>query len=160
MQTELLQTISTLLASTDPNEIRGGLALVKSQLPSLAEDEGRDLLEMISALFYIDPLDLPGHLPVIEDAIALVGSMGAWAIPPLLRELGGGDVKAQMAIAQALGHMGAPAIDPLLFEYSACPEPACQNFILYALGKVKAPEIIQAVPAALEAASIHRPGDA
>ena len=70
MQPEMLQTISTLLASTDPNEIRGGLALVKSQLPTLAEDEGRDLLEMISALFYIDPLDLPGHVPVIEDAIA------------------------------------------------------------------------------------------
>ena len=34
MQQEMLQTISTLLASTDPNEIRGGLALVKSQLPS------------------------------------------------------------------------------------------------------------------------------
>ena len=60
---------------------------------------------MISALFYIDPLDLPDHVPVIEDAI-LVGSLGAWAIPPLLQELGGGDVKAQMAIAQALGRMG------------------------------------------------------
>ena len=153
MQQEVFQTIATLLASTDPNEIRGGLALVKSQLPSIGEDEGRPLLEMISALFYIDPLDLPGHVPVIEDAIALVGSMDAWAIPPLLQELGGGDVKAQMAIAQALGHMGAPAIDALLFEYNACPEPACQNFILYALGKVKAPEIVKAVPAALEAAA-------
>jgi HEAT repeat protein len=152
MQQEVFQTISTLLASTDPSELSAGLALVKSQVPSLGEDEGRSLLEMISALFYIDPLDLPGHLPVIEEAIALVGSMGTWAIPPLLQELGGGDVKAQMAVAQALGHMGAPAIEPLIFEYNACPEPACQNFILYALGKVKAPEIIKAVPAALEAA--------
>jgi HEAT repeat protein len=153
MQQEVFQTISTLLAGTDPDEIRDGLALVKSQLPALSEEEGQTLLEMISALFYIDPLDLPDHVPVIEDAIALVGSMGDWAIPPLLQELGGGDVKAQMAIAQALGHMGAPAIDTLLFEYNACPEPACQNFILYALGKVKAPEIVKAVPAALEAAA-------
>jgi HEAT repeat protein len=153
MQQEVFQTISTLLASNDPNEIRGGLALVKSQLPSLGEEEGRAVLEMISALFYIDPLDLPGHVSVIEDAIVLVGSMGTWAIPPLLQELGEGDVKAQMAIAQGLGHMGAPAIDALLFEYGACPEPACQNFILYALGKVKSPEIIKAVPAALEAAA-------
>ena len=55
-----------------------GWRWLKLQLPSLAEDEGRDLLEMISVLFYIDPLDLPGHVPVIEDAITLVGSMGAW----------------------------------------------------------------------------------
>lgn len=152
MQPEVFQTISTLLASTDPNELRAGLALVKSQLPSLGEQEGKVLLEMISALFYIDPLDLPDHLPVIEDAIALVGSMGAWAIPPLLLELSDGDVKAQMAVAQALGHMGTGAIEPLLFEYDACPEAGCRTFILFALGKVKAPEIIKAVPAALEAA--------
>ena len=38
MQQELYQTITTLLSSTDPNEIRGGLALVKSQLPSLGEE--------------------------------------------------------------------------------------------------------------------------
>jgi len=153
MQQEVFQTISTLLAGTDPGELSAGLALVKSQLPALGEDEGRSLLEMISALFYIDPLDLPGHVPVIEEAIALVGSMGAWAIPPLLQGLGEGDVKAQMAIAQALGHMGVPAIEVLLYEYNACPEPACQNFILYALGKVKSPEIVKAVPAALEAAA-------
>ncbi len=153
MQQELYQTITTLLSSTDPNEIRGGLALVKSQLPSLGEEEGCALLEMISALFYIDPLDLPGHVPVIEDAITLVGGMGTWAIPPLLKELGEGDVKAQMAIAQALGQMGTPAIEALLFEYNACPEPACQNFILYAMGKVKSSEVIKAVPLALEAAA-------
>lgn len=153
MQPEVYQTVSTLLSSTDPNELRAGLALVKSQLPGLGEQEGKALLEMISALFYIDPLDLPGHLPVIEDAIALVGSMGTWAIPLLLLEMGEGDVKAQMAIAQALGHMGARAIEPLLLEYDACPEAGCRTFILFALGKVKAPEIIQAVPAALEAAA-------
>lgn len=152
MQPEVFQTLSTLLASTDPTELRAGLALIKSQLPSLGEQDGKVLLEMISALFYIDPLDLPDHLPVIEDAIALVGSMGTWAIPPLLLELGDGDVKAQMAVAQALGHMGAGAIEPLLFEYDACPEAGCRTFILFALGKVKAPEIVKAVPAALEAA--------
>lgn len=153
MQQELFRTIATLLASTDPNEIRAGLALVRSQLPSLAEGEGRSLLEMIAALFYIDPLDLPGHVPVIEDAIALVGSMGAWAIPCLIQDLEAGDVKAQMAIAQALGHMGAAAIDPLLAEFQGCPEIGCHTFVLYALGKVKSPEVARAVPFALEAAA-------
>lgn len=153
MLEESLHTITPLLASTDPDEIRRGLALIRTQLSSLDEDEARSLLEMVSALFYIDPLDLPTHVPVIADAIALVGGMGPWAIPVLLQELEGGDVKAQMAIAQALGHMGAAAIDPLLDEYGKCPEPSCGNFILYALGKVKSPEIARAIPVALTAAA-------
>ena len=44
-------------------------------------------------------------------------------------------------------------IDPLIAEYeSTCPDPACRAFLLYALGKVKAPEIVKAAPLALEAA--------
>ena len=58
-----------------------------------------------------------------------------------------------MAMAQALGWMGVKAVDPLITEYeSTCPDPACRAFLLYAMGKVKTPEIVKAVPLALDAA--------
>ncbi len=56
-------------------------------------------------------------------------------IPILIQNLEAGDVKAQMAIAQALGWMGAKAVDPLITEYgSDLPRPACRAFLLCAMG--------------------------
>lgn len=154
MQSETFHAIAALLASTDPAEIHRGLEQVKAQLPSWTQDEARPVLDMIIALFYIDPLDLPGHVPVLEEAIAVAASFGPWAIPVLIGAMEGGDVKAQMAIAQALGRMGADAIQPLIAEYrSACPEPGCRAFVLYAMGKIKSPRIVEAAPVALEAAA-------
>jgi HEAT repeat protein len=58
-----------------------------------------------------------------------------------------------MAIGQALGRMGAEAIPALLQHYhEVCPEAGCRAFILYALGKIKSAQIIEALPTALEAA--------
>jgi HEAT repeat protein len=154
MSQEDPRTIAVLLSSTDPAEIGRGLAMVRSRLPDLTQDEMRSFFDMISALFYIDPLDLPGHMPVLEDAIAIVADFGPQVIPMLIQSLEMGDVKAQMAAAQALGRIGAEAIDPLIAEYRhSCPEPSCHAFILYALGKVKSPRIVAAVPVALEAAA-------
>jgi hypothetical protein len=149
----LTQAIGKLLASTDPEEVSVGLDKAWARLPSASADEKRKYVEMASALFYIDTLDRPEYLPVVEDAIALVGSVGEIAIPILMQELEGGDVKAQMAIGQALGHMGAPAIPALLQQYyEFCPESACRGFVLYALGKIKSAHIAEALPTALEAA--------
>jgi HEAT repeat protein len=108
---------------------------------------------MASVLFYIDTLDHPEYVPVVEDAISMIGSVGQVAVPILMQELEGGDVKAQMAIGQALGRMGAEVIPALLEHYDeVCPEASCRAFILYALGKVKSPKIAEALPTALEAA--------
>ena len=152
MQPDTYRTISALLASTDPAEIHRGLALVKAQLPALSEEEAQPLLDMVVALFYIDPLDLPEHLPVLEEAIEVAAGFGTWAIPVLIQDMATGDVKAQMALAQALGHMGADAIGPLVAQYHDCPEASCGAFVLYALGKIKSPQIVAAIPVALEAA--------
>jgi HEAT repeat protein len=152
VEEELYRTIGVLLASTEPDEILEGLEIVRGQVPTLGEAESRRLFELVFPLFYIDPLDLPGHVPVLEEAIAVVADFGQWVIPVLIQSLESGDVKAQMAIAQTLGRMGADAIAPLIAEYEGCPEPGCGAFVLYALGKIKSPEILAAVPAALDAA--------
>jgi HEAT repeat protein len=145
--------IAIMLSSTDPETIRQGLDLAEAQLPQLSEDRARALFEMVSALFFIDPLDRPDLLPVLEQAIALVAQFGRWVIPVLVQELEFGDVKAQMAIAKALGRMGSDAVDPLIGEYLSCAEPTCRAFVLYALGKIETGDVLRAMPYAIEAAA-------
>ena len=143
---DLTRAVTKLLSSTNPEEVSIGLDKVRARLPRASDDEKRSYVEMISALFYIDTLDHPEYLAVVEDAISLVASVGKPAIPVLIQQLEGGDVKSQMAIGQALGHMGAEAIPALLEQYhQTCPEPGCRAFVLYALGKVKSPKIIDAL---------------
>lgn len=153
MQDETHRRISELLSSHDPGELLQGLALVKAESPTAGPEDAQKLCELLLPLFYIDPLDHPEHVPVIEAAIMAAAGLGESVIPVLIQNLEAGDVKAQMAIGQALGWMGAPAIDPLVTEYeSTCPDPACRAFLLYALGKIKAPEIVKAAVLALDAA--------
>jgi HEAT repeat protein len=153
MLDESYRRISELLSSHVPDELLQGLALVKAEAPEATPDDAQKLCELILPLFYIDPLDHPEHVPAIEEAILAMAGLGEAVIPTLIQNLEAGDVKAQMAIAQALGWMGAKAIDPLVVEYgSTCPDPACRAFLLYALGKIKAPEIVKAAALALEAA--------
>jgi HEAT repeat protein len=150
---EFIRAVSRLLSSTNPDEVSVGLDKVRARMPRASEDEKRRYVEMISVLFYIDTLDHPEYLRVVEDAIGLVAAAGTVAIPVLMQELEAGDVKAQMAIGQALGRMGADAIEPLLTEYGeTCPAPGCRSFVLYALGKIKSAQIVEALPVALEAA--------
>jgi HEAT repeat protein len=145
--------IGKLLSSTDPEEISVGLEKVWARVRSASVEEKRRYVEMVSALFYIDTLDHPEHMSVVEEAIGVISSIGEVGIPILIQELEGGDVKAQMAIGQALGRMGAAAIPALLDHYhNVCPEAGCRAFVLYALGKIKSPYILDALPTALEAA--------
>jgi HEAT repeat protein len=154
MPQEIYHTISALLSSHEPADLQRGLELVQAAAATAGPELCGQLCETIMPLFYIDPLDHPEHVPVIEEAIRVVAGLGEAVIPALIQNLEMGDVKAQMAIAQALGRMGAAAVDPLIAEYhSTCPDPSCRAFLLYALGKVKAPEVVKAAPLAVEAAA-------
>lgn len=154
MQEELYRSIGNLLASARADDVERGLETIRAHIHGMTEEEGGRFLEMILALFYIDPLDRPDLVPALEDALALIGGFDKWAIPILIQNLEASDVKAQMAMAQALGRMGADAVAPLVAEYhQACPEASCRAFILYALGKIKSPQILAALPVALEAAA-------
>jgi HEAT repeat protein len=144
--------IETLLSSAKPDEIHQGLELVRREIAKVGSQEARPLFEMVSALFYFDPLDRPDLVPVLDEAVSLVVGFGEWVIPELLSELEDGDFKVQLAVGHALGRMGADAIKPLLDEYAALQPGDLRTFILYALGKIKSPRIIEALPVALEAA--------
>jgi len=146
------RTIEMLLASTEPEEIRQGLEQAKNEASRMGPGEARQLFEEISTIFYIDPLDRPDLVPLLDEAISLVAGFGDWVIPVLVDRLDAGDLKAQMAVAHALGRMGAGAIKPMMTQYQSAADPARRAFILYALGKIKSPEIVQAAQLVLEAA--------
>ncbi len=146
------EEIRILLASTDPKELRQGLEMVRQEISRVGSSEARPLFEMVSAIFYVDPLDHPELMPILDQAISLVVGFGEWVIPVLLDSLDAGDLKAQLAIGHALGRIGVDAIEPLMNAYQASADPARRTFILYALSKIKSPKIVQAAPLALEAA--------
>ncbi len=147
------QTIQNLFSSTDPADLLRGLALVEAAAPSAGPWERQTLCDMVLPLFYIDTLDHPEHMPVIDRAIAVIAGMGESAIPVLFENIEAGDVKADIAMAQALGLMGPPVIDLLIARYeSGCGDPSCRAFLLFALGKIKSPEVLKAASLAIEAA--------
>lgn len=149
--------IKTLLASTKLEELRKGLELVRQEISKSDSDKARELFELVSAVFYIDPLDHPELVPVIDEAVGIAVNLGEWIIPDLLSQLDTSDLKAQMAIGHALGRIGNDAIDPLMNEYESTKEASHRMFILFALGKIKSPQILKAVNLALEAAESSDP---
>lgn len=145
-------TIRRLLASTEPEDLREGLELAKQEIAKTGPCEAEPLLEMVSGLFYIDPLDRPELMPLLDEAVSVVGGCGDMVIPVLVEKLDAGDLKAQFAVANALGRIGAGAIEPLMAEYNSSADPVRRTFVLYALGKIKSPKIVKAAHLALEAA--------
>jgi uncharacterized protein YjgD (DUF1641 family) len=146
------ETIKTLLASTKPEDLYKGLNMVKQEIPKADSEKAKSLFEMVSVIFYIDLLDHPELTSILDEAINIAVSFGDWIIPILLEQLDSSDLKAQMAIGHALGRIGSDAIKPLVNEYQSTTEPARQTFILYAMGKIKSPEILRAAHLALKAA--------
>jgi hypothetical protein len=146
------RTIQTLLASTNQEELIHGLKLVKEEIRKIGSDEAKSLFQMLSTIFFIDPLDRPDLVPILDEAITLVTGFGNWIIPVLINNLRSSDIKAQMAIAHALGRIGADAIAPLMTEYQSSSNPKNKEPLLYALSKIKSPKIIKAIRLAIEAA--------
>ncbi len=155
MADDSYRAIKSLLASTRPEELREGLNLIEKEIAKTGSRDSKPLFEILSTLFYIDTLDQPELVPILNQAISLAVGFGAWVIPVLVDNLNAGDFKAQWAIAHVLGRMGADSIDPILTKYAWSSDPLLRAFLLYALGKIKSPKVLQAAPLALEAA--HSP---
>ena len=145
--------VRTLLSTDDPVKLRQGLALIREEIARVGSREARPLFELVSMLFYIDPLDRPDLLPVLDEAVDLVVGFGDWVIPALVEKLDAGDVKAQIAAGHALGRIGADAIRPLIEEYTVAADDSHRAFILYALGKIRSAKVLAAAGLALEAAA-------
>lgn len=146
------RTIRALLASTRFEDLRRGLSLAELDIVKVGSSEAKPIFEMISPLFYIDALDHPELVPILDEAVKLAARLGPPIIPILIESLNAGDFKAQWAIAHVLGRIGADAIDPMMMAYASAADPALRSFVLYALGKIKSPKIVRAAAIVLEAA--------
>ena len=150
-----LQSLEDLFQSTNPENLHRALNTVRSELATHGTQSSRStrtLFEMISSLFYIDPLDRPDLAQVLDEAISLAIGFGDWVIPALVDNLDQGDIKAQMASAEALGRIGADAIDPLCAKYHTFRDPDNRAFVLYGLGKIQSPQVVRAAQLALAGA--------
>jgi len=144
--------IRKLLASKRPDELCEGLRLIEMEIGKVDPGEAGPLFEMVSALFYIDTLDHPELVPILDEAVSLTVSFGTWVIPVLIDNLDEGDIKAQWAAAHVLGRIGENAIQPLMKAYTSTDNQSLRAFILYAMGKIKSSQIVQVVPMAIDAA--------
>jgi len=147
-----VKSIESLLTSTNVKDVLRGLGLVKESLGSSSEADKRAVFEMIASLFYIDVLEQPHFVPVLEKAVSIGTMFGDVAIPILLEKLDAGDLKAQIAAAHALGKMGTKVIQPLITAFQSTTDTERRSFVLYALGKIKSRDVERAVGLALEAA--------
>lgn len=153
MSQDAYDPIRALLGSESAEELRKGLALVREEIARAGSRAAPSLFELVAMLFYLDPLDRPDLLPVLDEAVDVVVGFGDRVIPALVEKLDAGDVKAQMAAGHALGRIGADAIQPLIEEYAVAADDSHRAFILYALGKIRSPKVIQAARLALHAAT-------
>jgi len=146
------QEIKELLNSFKSEDIHQGLVMIREELPNISEDDARSLFDMVSALFYIDLLDHPEHANVLDEAVSLVADFGEFVIPILLNNLDAGDMKAQLTIGHAFGRVGEPAIEPLLESYKCEESEECRIFLVYSLGKIRSPRVLDAFEQVLLAA--------
>jgi HEAT repeat protein len=152
MVSEKYQKISDLLKSFNPEDIHKGLVMIREELPTISEEDARPLFDMVSALFYIDLLDHPEHAYVLDEAVGLAADFGDFAIPLLLNNLDAGDMKAQLTIGHVFGRVGEPALEPLLESYKCEESEECRIFLVYALGKIRSPRVLEAFEQVLSAA--------
>jgi len=152
MADEKLDQIKKLLRSSKSEEIHQGLVMIRESLPAINEEDARSLFEMVSTLFHIDLLDHPEHAYVLDEAVSLVADFGEFVVPILLDDLDAGDMKAQLTIGHAFGRVGEPALEPLLESFKCEESEECRIFLVYAMGKIRSPRVLEAFEHVLLAA--------
>lgn len=134
------------LISEDALTIREGLEGLAPLLPRLDEGQYAEAVEAVCGLFYADPMDHPELVPVLDRAEELLAEQGVSIIPLLLKLLDESDLKSHLRLISVMGRMGYAAVDPLLAAYADTADPYTRSFILYAMGKVRDPKVLTALP--------------
>ena len=101
MPENFYNTIVRLLESNNAAGIRKGLSMLSKEDRGLNRENLNHILEILMSFFYIDALDRPDLISVVDEVISTIASMGEWVIPVLIKNLAAGDLKSQMAVAHA-----------------------------------------------------------
>ncbi len=153
----MLERLLQKLRSEDKLQIQQGLDGLAEQLPKLEGKEFEEGVQAVASLFYIDPMDHPELIPVLDQAEAVLAELRERIIPVILGMLAESDLKTHFHLAAVLGRMGYAAVDPLLEAYRGATEDHDRVFLLYALGKIRDPEILRAVPVLFEGLEDENP---
>jgi hypothetical protein len=147
---EKLKTSFSKLADPDKEIVLEGISEIERNLPGLKGREFKEALSSLSSLFYIDTIERPDLQKVIERTFETFKKFKAKTIPFLLSSTRESDFKFQLNLAAALGKIGKPAIKPVLFRLYRSRDPNEKSLLLYSIGKIKDPAVIQSIPALLK----------
>ena len=141
-----LKDLLRTLRSEDKIQIQRGLEGLAERLPELEGVQFEEAIHAVVGLFYVDPVDHPELLPVLEQAESILADLREKVIPAILGFLGESDLKTHFHLAAVLAKMGYAAVNPLLDAYEKADDPYARVFTLYALGKVKDPKVLDTLP--------------
>lgn len=140
-----LDAVLAGLHAADAAEVERAVAEAGRRLPGLGDADLRRAVEELCALFYVDHSDRPDLEPAVDRIEeALVGA-GERVIPILMRLMEGSDIKSHFHLARTLGRFGPPALPHLRRAAALAEDPYSRAFAIYAIGKVKSPEVHEAL---------------
>ncbi len=153
MGTNVLTTVSVdglraalrSLHGDRPESIAEGLDYLEACLGSLPEAEFRKAVEEVCALFYVDTADRPDLQPLLDRAVLILAAQGRRVIAQLLEMTKDSDIKSHLYVGRTLGAIGRAAL-PALRRVIATEDHYCRSFALFAVGKVRDPEVQEALP--------------
>ena len=152
-----MKDLISRMQSEDKFQIQNALEDLARRLPTLSGPEFEEAVHAVAGLFYIDPMDHPELLPVMERAEDLLADQRERVIPVLLGSLGETDLESHFHLAAVFGKIGYAAVGPLLDAYGKLSDTYDRVFVLYALGKIKAVEVLDALPTLFEAVEDPNP---
>ncbi len=133
------------------DDVIEGLNEIEWKIKDLRGKDFNEAILALCSLFYIDTFDRPDLEPAVDRAFKILVELGKKAIPLILYEMKETDLKVQVALSRVLGQIGKPAIKPLLKFYAGSFDPYMRCFALYALGKIREPEMARVIPKVMHA---------
>lgn len=146
MPGDVVRSAKEALRSTDKSRVERAVRDLSAELQFLEDLDYRAVVEALCSLFYIDTYDRPDLEPALDQVEEVLAGQGVKIVPLLLEFMAGSDIKSHLHLAQALGRIGSPAVSSLRRFIATAEDPYSRSFALFAVGKIHAPEIQEALP--------------
>ncbi len=127
-------------------EIETGVATLRERLGALPDEAFRPAVEALCSLFFVDTYDHPEMESLLDEVVRTLAGTGTRVVHVLLDLMRGSDVKSHMYLATTLGAVGTPALPALRRFVATEDDPYSRSFALFALGKIRDPEVRVALP--------------
>ncbi len=138
------------LQSEDIPQIKEAISQLGTLSVDFTEKERAEAVEVVMGIFYIDTIDHPEMVSVLERAEDWLATQPESIIPTLLGCLADSDFKIDFHIASTLGKMGDRALNHILKAHREATDQLSKVFTLYAIGKVRGPKAKEAIPVLIE----------